>query len=241
MEGAVVEFPSIAPEARVSAEIRRIAEDARYTMVVRSPAEVRFSVRICEQPVLRFAVGEHGCDGKGSYQIWLSSEEQSWMVYKQDVGGGNPARWIEGEVDLSAYTGRLVLLTFKTEGASYLCDYLWADPVLIARKGLAARPPVIVSGVKLQPDRVPLGGEYLATFYGPALTEATHFDLRVRAPKKALDEIVVDWQKGISGRHPIPPVTEVGTWIITGVRAHEGPSNHDGDFHPVWTALEVTR
>ena len=145
--------------------------------------------------MLRFAVGKEdpACAGKGSFQVWISSPDgEPRMVYGRDLEGESGAAWIEEQVDLCEYAGRRVTITFRTEDASSCCSYLWADPVVIARKGVSAQFGPIVSGVKLTPSTVRASGEFEATFFGPALTPETYFDLRVTTPDGVEDQVVVD-------------------------------------------------
>jgi hypothetical protein len=225
-------------------EIRNIDGDRRYAMGTMPPAEVDFPLTICDQPVLSFASAKENpeCTGKGSFQVWISSpHRERRLLYRRDLPGGSGAGWTETKLDLAGFAGQRVVLTFKTEGVSSCGGYFWADPVLIARNGVVGKSLKVVTGMKVEPATVRIGGSITASFFGPALTPETSFDLRIRTPDGVADEIVVDWQRGTSARHTIPNGTVQGKWIITGLRAHDGISDHDGDFHPVWITLEVTR
>ena len=79
------------------------------------------------------------------------------------------------------------------------------------------------------------------TFFGPALQSGTYFDIRVQTPGRAVDEVVFNFQGAASARHTVTPSTRTGRWVITGVRAHRDPSDHQGGFNPVWITLDVTR
>ena len=115
--------------------------DSRYSLLAFPPAEVEYSLSLCEQPVLRFAVGQTipSCSGKGSFEIWLAeaagnpqriySRELYAETKPSDVG------WFEERVDLSAFASKQVKITFKTkhlEGGS-CAWYCWADPVILAK------------------------------------------------------------------------------------------------------------
>jgi hypothetical protein len=101
-------------------------------------------------------------------------------------------------------------------------------------------PPLpAVTGITLSPATARIGGSYAVTFAGSNLTAQTYFDIRFRAPGAASDEVVLNWQRGISGSHTIPAGTAPGMWTFTGARAHEDEADHSGTFTAVSVVLTV--
>jgi len=50
---------------------------------------------------------------------------------------------------------------------------------------------------------------------------------------------VWNWQTGPSSSHTVAAATATGAWTITGVRAHEDPADHTGDFVTVSATISV--
>ena len=98
-----------------------------------------------------------------------------------------------------------------------------------------------VSTIVINPPSVRLGETLTATFAGANLSAQTYFDVRVRRPGAASDEVVTNWQQGAFGTHNIPGTTPTGTWRITGVRAHRDANDHTGSFIPVTASLAASR
>ena len=83
------------------------------------------------------------------------------------------------------------------------------------------------------------GGSFAAAFSGSSLTDQTYFDVRVRRPGGVSDEVILNWQQGASARHSLSGGTALGSWIITGVRAHQDVNDQTGAFVPMLTTLRV--
>ena len=83
------------------------------------------------------------------------------------------------------------------------------------------------------------GGSFTATLSGTNLTDKTYFDVRFRRPSGTADEVVVNWQQGTSISHTLPGGTETGSWIITGVRAHQDVNDRTGPFAVVSATLNI--
>ena len=98
-------------------------------------------------------------------------------------------------------------------------------------------PPLHVT---FDPSTVRLGGSFTARFSGTNLTASTYFDVRFRRPGSSIDEVAHDWQQGTSAPHTVASGIALGTWTITGVRAHQNLADHSGDFFPVFATLTVT-
>ena len=99
-------------------------------------------------------------------------------------------------------------------------------------------PPFVP--VTFDPGTVTLGGSFVARFSGTNLTASTYFDLRFRRPGSSIDEVVHDWQQGLSAPHMVESGFALGMWTVTGVRAHQNLADHSGDFFPVSATLTVT-
>lgn len=83
------------------------------------------------------------------------------------------------------------------------------------------------------------GGSFTAMFTGANIGSTTYFDVRFRRPGSQVDEIAANWQQGTSARHTVPSSTEKGTWIVTGVRAHQDIADRSGTFARVSASVNV--
>ena len=92
--------------------------------------------------------------------------------------------------------------------------------------------------MRFDPARV-LHGSFTSTFSGQGMTDETYFDVRFRYPGSDIDQVALNWQRGLSATHGLPTGTVDGTWGITGVRPHQNANDHSADFLPVSTALTV--
>jgi hypothetical protein len=52
--------------------------------------------------------------------------------------------------------------------------------------------------------------------------------------------VALNWQQGTSADHVVAAGTEVGIWVVTGIRAHENVDDHGGEFVPISATLTVT-
>jgi len=93
--------------------------------------------------------------------------------------------------------------------------------------------------LRFDPVSVHPQGSFAATFFGPDYSQSTNFDLRFRRPDSVVDEIAMNWQRGNSVSHAVPAGTAPGIWLVTGVRAHEDPNDHTGEFIPVTALLSI--
>ena len=98
----------------------------------------------------------------------------------------------------------------------------------------------IASTIHFDPAIIAVGSSWNVRFSGSNLTDQTYFDVRFRSPGSTTNQVALNWQQGISALHTVPAGTEAGTWIVTGVRAHESVSDHGGDFVPVSARLDVS-
>src|ERR1700674_2187262 len=97
----------------------------------------------------------------------------------------------------------------------------------------------MVAGLTFDASTAHRGSSYLSTVSGSNLIAQTYFDIRFRAPGTSVDSIAPNWQTGPSVLQSVPAGTPTGTWTITGVRAHQDPADHTGNFVTVSTTLTV--
>jgi hypothetical protein len=97
------------------------------------------------------------------------------------------------------------------------------------------------AAVSASADRtsVQLGGSFVTKFTGPNLSDRTYFDVRFLSPGSGTDGVAFNWQQGLSVAHDVSADTEVGTWAITAVRAHEDADDHGADYFPVLVVMTV--
>src|SRR6185295_14586360 len=90
-------------------------------------------------------------------------------------------------------------------------------------------------------DHVALGGIFIATISGSNVDEETYFDMRFRRPDSPQDKVALNWQRGTSASHSIPPNTVPGSWTIIGIWAHQDANDHSSDCVPVIRKLLVNK
>ena len=83
------------------------------------------------------------------------------------------------------------------------------------------------------------GGTMSAIFAGTNISEQTYFDVRFRAPGATTDDVALNWQYGSSAMHTISAGTAAGTWMVTGLRAHDQPNDHSAPYVSVSTNVTV--
>ena len=110
-------------------------------------------------------------------------------------------------------------------------------------RGRSIRQADSLAALALQfyPVNVQAGGSMIATLYGYGDTGSVYLDVRFRLPGSDVDQVVVNWQRGLSSAHEVPTDTIEGTWRITGVRVHEDANDHSADFFPMSAPLTVVR
>jgi len=96
-----------------------------------------------------------------------------------------------------------------------------------------------VTSIAFDSTTVRRSGTVATTFSGSNLTNTTYFDIRLRAPGASTDELAWNWQQGPTASHTISPDTALGTWVITGMRAHQDANDHSGPFELAQTTLSV--
>jgi hypothetical protein len=105
-------------------------------------------------------------------------------------------------------------------------------------------PVTNISGINVTfyGERVNAGVSFGASFLGMGITNETFFDIRFRPPWNPVggeDQVALNWQQGTFAVHNTTFGTNLGRWIITGVRPHRIIDDHTGDFIPVSATLNV--
>jgi hypothetical protein len=259
LESATIEPDEAGRRAYAYGEIRAVRGDSRYAMAAQPHTRVAFTLTLCERPKLQFAVAKANpdCTSKKSVSVSLTAPEIGRRtIYRRDLEEESGRGWFDEQLDLAAYAGRRVTLMFQSDelGSAQCSDYLWADPVLVERHGIASamgvalprseptsRGEPTVSAVSITPEKVKPGESFSVDFSGTGLTEQTYFDVRFRAPGSLLHDVAANFQHGTSVRHTATGALRAGAWVITGVRAHRLEFDHAGEFVPVHSSVEVSR
>jgi hypothetical protein len=95
-------------------------------------------------------------------------------------------------------------------------------------------PIPVVNAVRFDRMVVPAGSYYSVDLSGSNLTPEMYFDVRFTGPESN------DWQKGLVIIHAVPAGLALGSWTITGMRAHEIETDHTGIFFPVSATITVS-
>jgi hypothetical protein len=99
---------------------------------------------------------------------------------------------------------------------------------------------LVVTDLRFDRSSVAAGASYTVNVAGSYLTPETFFDVRFNSPGSNTNNVVLNWQKGLTGSHDVPVGTAPGKWTITGVRAHQDPEDHTGSFTPVVATITVS-
>jgi hypothetical protein len=83
------------------------------------------------------------------------------------------------------------------------------------------------------------GSSFFATFSGSNFPSQTYFDVRFQAPGSSVYIEALNWQTGPSASHNVRFGTTTGTWTISGVRAHQDPTDHSGNYVAVSGSITV--
>jgi photosystem II stability/assembly factor-like uncharacterized protein len=97
----------------------------------------------------------------------------------------------------------------------------------------------VVTGLGFDRSTVETRTSYAANFSGNNLTDKTFFDIRFTAPGSNDSGVVLNWQTGTAANHSVTAGTTPGSWTITGVRAHQIETDHDGNFVPLSAVITV--
>jgi len=153
---------------------------------------------------------------------------------------------VVGGYRLARYDGGGILDGTFGSGASVGSPIVWALALQSDGKIITVEPFSLVRYSNRTPlmtfDRpiVSPSDSFTATFSGTKMTDDTYFDVRFRYPGSDRDEVVLNWQHGLSAEHVVPTNTMAGTWGITGIRPHLNSADHSSEFVFVSTELRVT-
>ena len=100
--------------------------------------------------------------------------------------------------------------------------------------------PSTVASIAFDATVVRVGASYTATIAGMNLSDKMYFDVLVRPPGSAADVVALNWQTGTSVRHSVSVGTDIGTWKVDGVRAHQSLEDHTGGFVPISATITVS-
>jgi arylsulfatase A-like enzyme len=171
--------------------------EARPSLLLPTPSEVRFRVRLPPRPVLTFALGIKPLPGGGEtprvkarFTVHAGEDAPRSEVYRRDLPAGRADEWIEQSADLRRFAGREVWLALghslvTEDGRSPPAEVapallpLFAEPVLHDRAQYGQGKGVLVISVDtLRRDHLSLYGYRRRT--SPALDalaeEAVVFD-----------------------------------------------------------------
>jgi Galactose oxidase, central domain len=119
----------------------------------------------------------------------------------------------------------------------------WADTATLLSNGnvLITRsdPDGIVGSQFLSDMSAVAGSSYSVNISGSNLASQTFFDVRFISPGSKESAVVLNWQRGLAASHEVPESITLGSWTITGVRAHEIETDHTGNFSLVSTTITV--
>lgn len=151
---------------------------------------------------------------------------------------GSSRQWVRHIADVTDFAGATIRVAFRFHSDETLFPGAgW----YIDRFELATVRAKAVTGLRIEPATVKIGSAYTALFSGTDLNNSTYFDVRFRRPGSTQDETALNWQQGVSMSHAVTTGTRTGSWIVTGIRAHDDRDNHSGDFLTVSTALTVAQ
>ena len=108
-----------------------------------------------------------------------------------------------------------------------------------ALSSLLTVSPSSVTSLQLDPGTVSAGNSFTARFAGSNLTTETYFDVRFQGPCGG-DEIIRNWQRGLTSTYPVPAGLPPGAWTITGAWPHEDANDHSLTFFPVSAVIVVS-
>jgi hypothetical protein len=100
-------------------------------------------------------------------------------------------------------------------------------------------PASIVTELKFDRTSAVAGSSYSVNISGSNLASQTFFDVRFISPGSKESAVVLNWQRGLAASHEVPESITLGSWTITGVRAHEIETDHTGNFSLVSATITV--
>ena len=127
-------------------------EEYRNALYVHSPATITYDVPVPARAQLHFGVGITEKNDPITFRVTAEGQE----VYAKTVV--DPDAWEDAEVDLSAYAGKNVKLTFATTTEKVGTVALWAN-LLLTTQAPKQRPNVLVYLIDTErPDHTSLYG-----------------------------------------------------------------------------------
>ena len=150
--------------------------ESRPCLEAPTPSEVRFRVKLPPRPLLTFAIGikrqvgdEESATGKARFVVKAGVESPSRIVFEREVHTARSDQWIELSIDLRAFAGKEIWLSFEggKAGMSPTGDAvgplgfaaLFAEPIVHDRaRYREARGVVVVSIDTLRRDHVSVYG-----------------------------------------------------------------------------------
>ncbi len=127
-------------------------EEYRNALYVHSPAAVTYEVNVPAQARLHFGMGITEKKQPIAFRLTADGHELSAKTVT------DPETWEDAEVDLSAYSGKKVRLTFATTAEKVGTVGLWANP-LLTTEAPKNRPNVLVYLIDTErPDHTSLYG-----------------------------------------------------------------------------------
>jgi len=112
-------------------------EEYRSSLYVHSPSTMTFEVAVPKQGRLHFGVGITEKKSPITFHVTVDSKD----LYAKTVA--DPDVWVDADLDLAAYSGRSVKLTFATSTEKAGTVGLWANP-LLTTQGPKNRPNVLI-------------------------------------------------------------------------------------------------
>jgi hypothetical protein len=155
-------------------------------------------------------------------------------------GAGTSAELFDPYTETFRFTGSM------TAGRMYATATLLRNGTVLITGGynmfsaelyLPPPPPLLA----FERMRVRGGESFTATFSPTHVNDDTYCDLRFRTPGDGTDYVALNWQRGRSATHTVATGIATGTWIVTGVRAHQNIDEHTDDFVSVSIELLVTK
>lgn len=145
-----------------------LGRQTRNVILAPPPSDLHLSLRLEREYVLRFefaVIGEGWSESHGGVTYSVLAEDfkdgKKQALYTNTLRPGNDAkdrRWIKGQVDLSAFKGKVVRLVFETtasDPSSTGKGLAWANPVLAAKNANPRLPNIIlISADTLRADHL---------------------------------------------------------------------------------------
>jgi arylsulfatase len=113
-------------------------EEYRSSLYVHSPSTITFEVAVPKQGRLHFGMGITEKKSPITFHVTVDAKD---LLYTKTVA--DPDAWADADLDLSAYSGRNVKLTFATSTEKAGTVGLWANP-LLTTQAPKTRPNVLI-------------------------------------------------------------------------------------------------